>query len=141
VGLLLAAAGSAHIPSAVASVEPLRRSAENIVQAPLDLAATPVILVYNTVKNFYASKKYTVAQKIYGTPPALLFASVINVTTSVGGAFARASAGIIELPIGIGALVADKNPAPLYGTTGMKALVDYPNDVFTVKFGLNQIAD
>ncbi len=132
---------TAQAKPARASAQALRRSAENIVWSPLDIASTPVLLANTMTRNFYASSKYTVAQKIYGSPPALLFGSVFVVTTSLGGAFARAAAGLFELPIGIGALVANKDPKPLYDTSGMKALVDYPNDIFTVKFALDQIAD
>ena len=127
--------------SARASGQALRRATENVLWAPLDLAATPVLLGYNMGRNFYGSKKYSVTQKILGTPPALLFGSVFTVTTSVGGAFARASAGLIELPIGLGALALGKDPDPFYNTSDMNALVDFPNDIFTVKFGINQIAD
>jgi hypothetical protein len=136
--ILAAAAAPA---AAAASAKALRRSAENIVWSPFDLASTPVLLGYTMVRNFYASKKYSVPQKIYLSPPALLYGSVFVVTTSVGGAFARGTAGLLEMPIGIGALVLDKDPAPFYDTGGMKALVNYPNDIFTVRFAINQIAD
>jgi hypothetical protein len=139
--LVILAVVAAEPAPAQASAQALRRSAENIIWSPFDLASTPVLLGYTMVRNFYASKKYSLPQKLYLSPPALLYGSVFVVTTSVGGAFARGAAGLIEMPVGIGALVLNKDPAPFYDTGGMKALVNYPNDIFTVRFAINQIAD
>jgi hypothetical protein len=132
VSLLVLGAGLWARP---ASAQPsmLKRSAENILMAPLDAIVSPYT-AWDTLDHNMEGEKSTgarVATSIVGFPYNLLLYVVL--------AGFRGAAGVTELPIGLVLWPVNAfhkvEVAPFFDTTEASALVDAKTSVMEFKFG------
>ena len=117
----------------------LRRAVSNAVFGPLDVALSPVVTA-QTLYERGRMEKYSwpgiAALELIGGP-GFFFPS-----NAAAGAF-RTWAGLFEIPVGLGLLVSksftDWEPPALFDLHEEPALVDHPNDVIPVKFGVEYL--
>jgi hypothetical protein len=117
----------------------LQRAVSNTLMGPLDVALSPVV----TVQTLYARSRAddyswpgTVAMTLLGGP------GFFFPTNAAAGCF-RIWAGLFELPLGVGMLVArsftDWEPPEIFEISEAPALVDHPNAVLPIKFGVQYL--
>jgi hypothetical protein len=117
----------------------LQRAVANTLMGPLDVALSPVV----TAQTVYArsrAENYSwpgiVAMTLIGGP------GFFFPTNAAAGAF-RTWAGLFELPLGFGMLVArsftDWEPPEIFELSEESALVDQPNAVLPIKFGVQYL--
>ena len=117
---------------------PFKRAAENITQAPLDLALAPYIAVEAVVRNLYMSKKYSDRDKILLTvipvaPCGMGFMTLVSIGTAVG----RGCAGFLDIPMGLAGLIFRFESPSLFTSGDAPAVVDVNTSAFHFKFGIN----
>ncbi len=129
--LALAAASPAS-----ASPETLKRSASNILFAPLDIALAPVVagqIIYTNLREIDDSRWVRIVFPLPG------YVWVLGV--GIGASVLREVTGLIELLPGLGLLFFDADLDPLYHPVERgDALVDVETKVLNVKFGVNYIS-
>jgi len=118
-----------------AGVEPLKRAVENVTQGPLDGLLAPVVGTLTGFRNVSAE-----GHSVAGT---IALGSIASLGLSIfdgSAAFFRTLAGLVELPVGVGALAASPftnwEPAPFFDVEKSPALVQHPSPWFNVKFGV-----
>jgi hypothetical protein len=138
--LLIAVAMSGpRAASADGRTATLQRAVSNTLMGPLDVALSPVV----TAQTLYArcraddySWPATVAMTLLGGP-GFFFPS-----NAAAGCF-RIWAGLFELPLGVGMLVArsftEWEPPELFEISEAPALVDHPNAILPIKFGVQYL--
>ena len=121
-----------------AGVGPLRHALENATQGPLDVVLTPVVAGLTTYRN--VSEDSTSVGGAVGTG----FMVYIGLLMYDGSAsFFRTLAGLLEIPLGVGALAAtpftDWQPDLFFDQDKPPAMVDHPTSWFHVKFGIYHV--
>ncbi len=114
---------------------PLKRAIENTTQGPLDGLLAPVVGTQTGFRNVAAEGHSLAGTIVLGSIAGFGLAMFDG-----SAAFFRTLAGLVELPIGIGALAAtpftDWQPAPFFDVEKQTALVNHPTSWFNVKFGV-----
>jgi hypothetical protein len=113
---------------ASATTDTLARGAMNLVGTPIDLALFPVTATTSFVRKFYMSDKHSAVGKIVQTPLIGTVYGISCVAITGATAFMRLADGLLNIPLGLAVIGADKDPdtqiyEPLHGSPG--ALVDY----------------
>jgi hypothetical protein len=130
-------AGSLSAAPAAAQVATMRRAAENILMAPVDVVLTPVV-VKNTVQSGLERANMPTALAIPTAGMGIIFSSMLQFVVTG----ARLTAGIIELPVG--ALIApvdalterDLSTPVLFSTEGTEAVLRRETPGFDFVAGL-----
>ena len=134
-GALLTLALAAASPAS-ASPETLKRSASNILFAPLDIVFAPVVagqIIYTNLREIDDSRWVRI---VYPVPGYFWILGV-----ELGGSILREVTGLIELLPGLGLLFFDADLDPLYDPVERgDALVDAETRVLNIKFGVNYIS-
>ncbi len=121
---------------AAASPETLKRSAGNIIFAPLDIVFAPVVagqILYTNMREIEDSPWVRIVYPIPG------YVWLTGVT--IGGGIIREVTGLIELLPGLGLLFLEADLDPLYAPVERgEALVDVETAVINIKFGMNYTA-
>ena len=132
------AVASLHAAPVRGGAMPLKRSVENMLQGPLDVALTPVVAATTTYRNLGAEEHTAVGKVGLG----LLTYTGFLFYDSLAACF-RTWAGALEFPVAIGALAAtpftEWSPPEIFSLEGTPALVDYPTKAFDVKFGVYHV--
>jgi len=117
----------------------LQRAVSNTLMGPLDVALSPVVTaktVYERSRADDYSWPGTVAMTLLGG------AGFFFPTNAAAGCF-RIWAGLFELPLGVGMLVArsftDWEPPEFFEVSEAPALVDQPNAILPIKFGVQYL--
>jgi hypothetical protein len=135
IGALMTLALAVASPAS-ASPETLKRSAGNILFAPLDIVLAPVVagqIIYTNLREIDDSRWVRI---VYPVPGYFWILGV-----EIGGSILREVAGLIELLPGLGLLFFDADLDPLYHPVELgDALVDAETKVLNVKFGVNYIS-
>ncbi|MCZ6784924.1 MAG: hypothetical protein O7G30_16620 [Proteobacteria bacterium] len=121
------------IPSAAnASYRTLGRSIGNILQAPLDLICSPVVVGMTLYRNLKDIDDTTGVRVAYTVPGYLWMLGV-----QVGASSVRTITGALQLIPGIFLLPFEADLDPLYDPVdNSSALVEWENGVIDVKFGI-----
>ncbi len=118
---------------AQASSETMRRAISNIVWAPFDLALSPISVATGLISNLQDVDDSPGVRAFYPLP-AFAFALGVNVGASV----IRLVTGLLEFGPAIPLLFFETDLDPLFNPIqDAAALVEYENDVFPVRFGIN----
>src|SRR5262245_45729671 len=121
-----------------ATVTPLKRSVENVLQAPLDAVLTPVVAAKTAYTNI-GNEDHTAFGDV--TLGFVTWTGLVVFDWFASGF--RFMSGAFEFPIGLSALAAtpftDKDPPPLMDLSQTPALVDHPTEYFDVKFGVYHV--
>ena len=129
--LALAAASPAS-----ASPETLKRSASNILFAPLDIALAPVVagqIIYTNLREIDDSRWVRIVYPVPGY--------VWTLGVEFGASVLREVTGLIELLPGLALLFFDADLDPLYDPVERgDALVDLETKLLNVKFGVNYVS-
>jgi hypothetical protein len=117
-----------------AGYETLKRSLGNLLFAPLDLILAPVV-AGKTLYTHLRDVDDTKAVRYAYTVPGYFWLTGVQ----IGAAGIRAATGCLELLPGIGLLAfPHAEMAPLFDPVEKSdALVDFPNPVVNVKFGID----
>jgi len=137
---MLALAGAAFAlfasTPAFATPETLKRSAGNILFAPLDIAVSPITAgkaLYTNMQEIDDARWKRIVFPIPG------YVWILGV--EIGGGAIREIAGLLELVPGLGLLFFDADLDPLYGPVERNdALVDLETPPLNIKFGVNYVA-
>jgi len=117
----------------------LQRAAGNVLGGPFDVALTPVVAARALWANGKAAG-YDAAGMI---SLGIIGSAWMLPLNGVTGLF-RIWSGLIELPIGLGLLASksftDWQPPALFDVEHDPAIVDYPNRVVPIKFGVSHLA-
>jgi hypothetical protein len=120
-------------------VETLRRAVANALQGPIDTALSPAIAVHTVVANAQAGNyepPAAAALALFGVPWLILMDGILGIV--------RTWSGGLEMPLGLAVLAAspftDWRPAPIFPIESTPALVEAPNAVLPIKFGVYYIA-
>ncbi len=124
--MLVAAPGEAN-----ATFATLKRSVGNMLQAPLDLALSPIVAakaVYDNLRDVDDSPGVRFVYPI----PGWIFITGVNMGASV----LRGIGGVIEFIPGIGLALTDADLTPTFDLVDRtQALVEYETPVIDIKFG------
>lgn len=131
---LVVALTACHAHVALATATSLKRSVENITQAPLDLALAPGVSAMVTVRNMKKCRRLL-------WPVCLPVGTLWHSGLNTAGATARAAGGILELPFALGFLFTSKDGPAFFDAEGVASLVTVPSRVYDVKFGLFHVED
>jgi len=132
---LLAAVAAVALapPEADASPETLKRSVGNMVQAPLDLAFSPIV-AWRTLNNNVRDIDDTTAVRVAYYVPGYFW----MVGVQVGSSAIRGLTGMLEFLPGLFLLPFDADLDPLFDPVERgEALIEWGNPVMDVKFGIN----
>lgn len=128
-GVLLGALSAAPVSASPAT---LKRSIENITQAPLDLAASPYVAgqtIYQNMQNIGDTTAVRIAYPVPGY--------AWNVLVQGGASVLRGVTGLLELVPGIILLPFDADLEPLFDPVeDSPALVEYDNPIYRLRFGI-----
>lgn len=124
----------ALLPGAAgAGTETLKRSVGNMVQAPLDLALSPVVAGRSIYRNLQDIEDSTAVRIAYPLP-----GFVWNTMVQAGASLIRGITGILEFVPGLILLPFDSEMDPLFDPVERnEALVDYETPVLWIKFGID----
>ena len=129
------AAGCLALSAAPAGASPqtLKRSVQNLTQAPLDIAAAPVTSVVTIYKNM-TSIGDTTAVRIFYPIPGFAWNTMVN----VGAGVLRGVTGIMEFVPGIILLPFDADIDPLFDPAeDNEGLVNWENGIYDVNFAVD----
>lgn len=129
----MAALGIGAASPAAASPETLKRSASNILFAPLDIALSPVVAAHTIYHNLSNIDDSLGVRVVYVVP-----GFVWNTGLAIGAGAVREIAGLIELLPGIFLVPFEVDMSPLFAP-GEKAnaLVDHDTPPLNIKFGID----
>jgi hypothetical protein len=120
---------------ACASPETLKRSAGNILFAPLDVALAPVVsgqILYTNLREIEDSRWVRIVYTVPG------YCWILGV--ELGASVLREVTGLLELLPGLALLFFDSDLDPIYQPVERgEALVDQETKLLNVKFGVNYI--
>jgi len=136
-GIALLVVGCLSAAPATAQVATMRRAAENILMAPVDVVLTPVV-VTNSVRSGIEQANMPVALAVPTAGASVIFTSMLQLVVTG----ARLTAGLIELPVG--ALIApvdavterDLSLPVLFSTEGTEAVLRHETPSFDFVAGL-----
>ncbi|MGH0034990.1 MAG: hypothetical protein ACQGVK_08170 [Myxococcota bacterium] len=132
-GVALSLVALAAPRPAEASPETLSRSVGNMVQAPLDLALSPLV-AWATLNNNIQDIDDTTAVRVAYYLPGYVWLLGLQ----VGASAIRGLTGAIEFLPGLFLLPFDADLDPLYDPVERgEALVEWENPVMDIKFGIN----
>jgi hypothetical protein len=121
---------------AAASPETLKRSAGNILFAPLDIAASPFTAGKALVTNLREADDPQWMRIVFPVPGYVWMLGV-----QIGGGALREVAGLLELVPGLGLLFFEADLDPLFDPVEHnEALVDLETPPLRIKFGVNYVA-
>lgn len=129
------AAGCFALASAPASASPqtLKRSVQNLTQAPLDIAlapATSAVSIYRNIRDIGD----TTAVRIFYPIPGFAWNSMVN----IGAGVLRGVTGVMEFVPGLILLPFDADIDPLFDPAEDNAgLVQWENGIYDVNFGVD----
>ena len=132
---LLTTVAAISLLAAPASAGPdtLKRSVGNMVFFPIDLVTSPVTAGIAVVNNIQDIDDTTGVRVAYAVP-GYIFMTGLNIGASV----LRGVTGLLEFLPGLVLVFIDADMTPLYvPVEDNKALVNWQNDVFPVKFGID----
>ncbi len=129
-----AVAFAAMVASPMAATpDTLKRSIENLSQAPLDLALSPIVAGQTVVRNLQDIEDSPGVRIVYPVP-----GYVWTVFVQAGAAVLRGITGAIEFLPGLALFFTDAELDPIFDPVAdQDALVDYETDFYWVKFGVN----
>jgi hypothetical protein len=118
---------------AAAETDTLARGAMNLVGTPIDVALFPVTMTTSFVRKFYMSDRQGPVAKVALTPLIGTVYGISCVAITGANTFMRFTDGLLNVPLGLVTLGADKAPdtqiyEPIHGSPG--ALVDYKGVYF-----------
>ena len=118
---------------AQASPETLKRSAGNIIFAPLDIILAPIVaarIIYTNMRDIDDSQWVRIVYPLPGY--------VWTTGVQIGAGVLREVTGLIELIPGLGLVFFEADLDPLYAPVERgEALVDFETPPLNVKFGMN----
>jgi hypothetical protein len=129
------AAGGLALVSAPAGASPqtLKRSVQNLTQAPLDIALAPATSAVTIYKNI-TSIGDTTAVRIFYPIPGFAWNSMVN----IGAGVLRGVTGVMEFVPGLILLPFDADIDPLFDPAEDNAgLVQWENGIYDVNFGVD----
>jgi hypothetical protein len=132
-GLFAATIALAVATPALATVDVLRRSFENMPQGLLDSVLSPVTAGQSIVNNLQDIEDTPGVRAVYTVP-----GFVWNTMANFGGGLIRSLTGVMELPVGVVLLFTDAEMEPLFDPVednDSLVLYDDYEDVYRVKFG------
>jgi len=116
-----------------AGTETLKRSVGNMVQAPLDLALSPVVAGRSIYRNLQDIDDSTAVRIAYPLP-----GFVWNTMVQAGASLIRGITGVMEFVPGLILLPFESEMDPLFDPVERnEALVDYETPVLWIKFGID----
>jgi hypothetical protein len=129
------AAGCLAFAAAPAGASPqtLKRSIQNMTQAPLDIAASPVTSGVAIYRNMVSIGDSTAVRIVYPIP-----GFAWNTMVNIGAGVLRGVTGIMEFPIGIALLPFDADIDPLFDPAeDQEGLVNWENGIYDVNFAVD----
>lgn len=131
----LVAAGLLALPVAPAGASPktLKRSIENMTQAPLDVAAAPVVAGWTIYKNMREIGDSTAVRIVYPVP-----GFAWNTMVNIGAGVLRGVTGVMEFVPGIVLLPFEADLDPLFDPSiDQQGLVSWQNGIYDVNFAVD----
>jgi hypothetical protein len=128
-------AGLLALPVAPADASPktLKRSIENMTQAPLDVAAAPVVAGWTIYKNMREIGDSTAVRIVYPVP-----GFGWNTMVNIGAGVLRGVTGVMEFVPGIVLLPFDADLDPLFDPSiDNQGLVSWQNGIYDVNFAVD----
>lgn len=134
VALALALLASIAVPgTARAGGETIKRSFENMLQAPFDLALSPVVAGKSLYTNLRDQSDSTAVRWAYPVPGYFWLTGV-----QMGASVLRGISGVLTFPIGVALLPFDYELPVLFDPADRgAALVDKDTPPFHFKFGID----
>jgi hypothetical protein len=129
------AAGCLALSAAPAGASPqtLKRSVQNLTQAPLDIAAAPVTSAVSIYRNMMSIGD-TTAVRIFYPIPGVAWNTMVN----VGSGVLRGVTGIMEFVPGLILLPFDADIDPLFDPAeDNEGLVNWENGIYDVNFAVD----
>ena len=130
---LTAALLALAVAPAGASPKTLKRSIENMTQAPLDVAAAPVVAGWTIYKNMREIGDSTAVRIVYPVP-----GFAWNTMVNIGAGVLRGVTGVIEFVPGIVLLPFEADLDPLFDPSiDQQGLVSWQNGIYDVNFAVD----
>jgi hypothetical protein len=116
-----------------ASPQTLKRSVQNLTQAPLDIAAAPVTAAVSIYRNMVSIGDSTAVRIVYPLP-----GFAWNTMVNVGAGVLRGVTGVMEFPVGIVLLPFEADIDPLFDPAeDQQGLVNWENGIYDVNFAVD----
>ena len=130
---LTAALLALAVAPAGASPKTLKRSIENMTQAPLDVAAAPVVAGWTIYKNMREIGDSTAVRIVYPVP-----GFAWNTMVNIGAGVLRGVTGVMEFVPGIVLLPFEADLDPLFDPSiDNQGLVSWQNGIYDVNFAVD----